>query len=135
MEYCVVLSVGYSVTVMALWELMALVWSFYDPAVLGYALYGPLVALLAFLIGSAINCTFQALGSFFSLQPSLSIAVGWSLLSLGFFLMVAANNPPLTLTDYVKGVIGAAQALANNFPSSKLFYDIGNVTLTLVGIR
>jgi len=134
-EYCIVLSVGYSATVMTLWEFMALVWSLYDPAVLGYAVYGPLVALLVFLLGSAVNCAFQMLGNLFSLQPSTSITIGWSLLSLGFFLMVVANNPPLTLADFVKGVIGAAQALANNFPSSKLFYDIGNATLALVGIK
>jgi len=133
-DYCIVISVGYAVTVMVLWEVLALLWFLYEPSVMVYSIYGPVAALAIFFLGALINCFFQAIGSALSLSPSLSITLGWSLLSLTLFLASIAASPPSDVEGYVAAVIGATQALTNSFPASKIFYDIGNLTLAVVGL-
>ena len=135
MDYCLVISVGYAVTVLTLWEAFAGLWALVEPSVISYALYGPLIAIMVFVVGSIVNCTFQALGSAFSLSPSVAIGIGWSLISLTLFVMAILPHPPSSVQDFAKAVLGGAQALTNSFPASKIFYDIGNFTLALVGVK
>ena len=133
MKYCIVVSVGYGVAILALWETLAFVWALENPVALNYAAYGFLAAAFAFLLGSAINCAFELAGSFFHLSSSLSIKVGWVLLMLTYFIL--STPVPTNLWDFVSALVEAGMSVANPFPSSHIFYELGNLTLTAVGIR
>ncbi len=135
MDYCLVVSVGYAVVTLLLWETLALLWTLVYPQEYVFLLYGLPAASLAFFLGALVNCTFQALGALLSLDPKTSILIGWTLLALAAFVAGTLSSPPATLEGFVKVMWGAGQAMANTFPASKIFYDIGNLTLAMVGVK
>ncbi len=139
MDYCIVMSVGYSVGAFVLWNLMALALGVQYPitTVFSVIMMSPIITFAVFIIGAIINCTFERVGTLFSLSPSISITLGWLLLGLGMAILPLLSNPPSPNLEslVLAGYDLASKSLSQSFLSSNIFYTVGNITLNVLGIR
>ncbi|ABU81216.1 hypothetical protein Igni_0032 [Ignicoccus hospitalis KIN4/I] len=133
MKYCLVLSVGYGVALLTLWTALSLAWGLVDFNALGFLPYGAILSALVAILGALVNCTFEALGNLLGVEPPTSVLAGWTLVMFTYF--VITNPPPAGLGEFVWAVGRAAMFVSNAFPASDLFYELGNFTLTAVGLR
>jgi len=138
-NYCINMAVGYASVTFLLWNLIVLTLTakYSITTLLTFLSFSPILALGVFLLGALLNCTFERIGEYFSLEPSLGISVGWILIGLTIALasMLTAPPPP-TWDGLLKAVYQVgSESMSNSFLSSDIFYRIGNVTLSLFGIR
>ncbi len=134
LRYCIVISIGYGITLTILWNLLVLVGMITNSGlpILQLFGFGLILPLLATSVGILVNCAFETLGAFFSLSPSWAITLGWFTLSLSYTVITlgttlsSVNNPySLAWTLITRST--------NTVPASNIFYIIGNLTLSWLG--
>ncbi len=134
MKYCITISVGYGITLMILWNLLVMIGTLMNPnlPVLQLLGFGMVLSILATSAGALINCAFEALGAFFSLDPSWSITLGWFAVSLTYTIITLSSSLS-TSENLVSLAWNLVTKSTNTVPASNIFYIIGNLTLTWLG--
>ena len=138
MNYCGVMSVGYGIAAGGLWLIVSLTLSVVYPLTtsLAFLSLSLPIAFSTILLGTTLNCIFETLGQHFSLDPHTSILLGWLTLGLiGALFGLSQSPPPATLEGIANAVYRTGtESLSNSFLSSDIFYKIGNLTLSALGL-
>ena len=134
MKYCITISIGYGITLIILWNLLTLIGVLTNPGLPALQLlgFGMVLSVLATSAGALINCAFEALGEFFSLDPSWSITLGWFTVSLTYTIITLSTSLS-TSKDLVSLAWNLVTKSTNTVPASNIFYIVGNLTLSWLG--